>query len=216
MGSRLKSLLFGRASSSTRDNHLPSQPYDAAVPRDAPLRGSHPVAGNNGPTVLGNLRRGRLKRQSISTPSAAAAPPVPRHRGQDHPSTGTTADTNTSTGDTERPKTAPHHAALPSGGQAGDGGAAGGRPRAGFSMKSPPAFLDPSKRRRSSVASTRSRQYSLWTIGTTTEDPPPPLPTAISPGAYPPPEPFTPPFAARAEFLGGFAQVLHRYIGRAL
>jgi len=202
MGSRIKSFLFGKASSSNRDNrqNLPSQPYDAAVPRDAPLRGSQPVSGN-GPPVLGNLRRGRLKRQSISTPSAAAAPSVPRHRGQDHPSTGDTADTNTNTGDTERPKTAPHHAARPSGGAAGDGGAAGGRPRSGFSMKSPPAFLDPSKRRRSSVASTRSRRNSLWAIGTTTEEPPPPLPTAISPaaelqaGAYPPPEPFTPPFA---------------------
>jgi hypothetical protein len=132
MGSRIKSLLFGK--SSINNNSLQGQSYDTTVALDPPVKGSYPVAGN-GPNVLEDLNRLRIQRQSV-TPSVAPPPTVPLHRNNA----------------TERPSTAPHNG-MPGGGKSAAFDA-GGRTPSGFSMKSPPTFFSSS--RRSSITSVRS------------------------------------------------------------
>lgn len=135
--STLKNLFFGRSSGYGNSN-IKGQSYDKAIARDPPVKGSYPVAGN-GPNVLEEIQRSRAKRESRRQSTTAAAPDVPRSREQV----------------VERPRTAPNdgHGHRESASVNINGnGSANGRPRSGFSMKSPPSFF--SNSRRNSLRST--------------------------------------------------------------
>jgi hypothetical protein len=150
MGSRLKRLFFGKSPSSGNPN-LKGKSYDSVVALDPPVKGSYPVAGN-GPNVLDQLQRSRSKRDASRRQSTvstkAATPTIPRYPEDI----------------IERPRTAPHNG-RPGGGYTTGSNNTHERTRSGFSMKSPPNFLN--SNRRSSIRST-------------VELPPPPVPTPVS------------------------------------
>lgn len=135
MGSRIKSMFFGRSSNNSNVNLQAAKPYDSIVALDPPVKGSYPVAGN-GPNVLEEIQRARAKRQSTAVSLAAPAPNIPRRR----------EDT------TQRPRTAPHDG-TPGGGHTRSKSVKStkGRTLSGFSTKSPPSFF--SSGRRNSIKS---------------------------------------------------------------
>jgi hypothetical protein len=128
MGSRLKKL-FGKSSSTSSNPNLRGSSYESAIALDPPVKGSYPVAGN-GPNVLDELQRLRLKREAaerqrtVDSNTPAPAPTIPRYREEI----------------IERPRTAPHN------GRAGgvytseSNNDTHGRTSSGVSLKSPPHF----------------------------------------------------------------------------
>ncbi|KAF8850083.1 hypothetical protein BDZ45DRAFT_680038 [Acephala macrosclerotiorum] len=187
--SRLKNLFFGRGSAS--NPNLKGQSYENTVARDAPVKGSYPVAGN-GPNVLEEIQRSRAKRDHLTrrqsaASSIAAAPNVPRYRGDV----------------IERPRTAPNDGKpKPFGGVSSNGNASGdGRTRS-FSMKSAPKFLNSS--RRDSLRSTA--------------EPPPPVPAINTPPRSTTPKPphdvqtYQPRKGAEVEQYNGFTPPFARHI----
>ena len=141
MGSRIKSLFFGK---SNNNPHLRGQSYETTVALEPPVKGSYPVAGN-GPNVLQEIQRSRAKREGTSrrqsirstAGSVAAAPNVPRQREDAIPA---------------RPRTAPHNGTSGGGYLNTTTNNTSERTRSGLSMKSPPSVFSGS--RRNSIKST--------------------------------------------------------------
>lgn len=143
MGSRLKRLFFGKSSSTSSNPNLKGSSYESAIALDPPVKGSYPVAGN-GPNLLDELQRLRLKRESsarqptVDTNEPAPAPTIPRYREEI----------------VERPRTAPHN------GRAGGvytsegNNDTHGRTRSGFSLKSHPSFNSSKRNSIRSIAET--------------------------------------------------------------
>jgi hypothetical protein len=145
MGSRLKKL-FGKSSSTSSNPNLRGSSYESTIALDPPVKGSYAVAGN-GPNVLDELQRLRLKREAaerqriVDTNTPAPAPTIPRYREEF----------------IERPRTAPHN------GRAGgvytseSNNDTHGRTSSGFSLKSPPHFNSSKRNSIRSVVETAPR-----------------------------------------------------------
>ncbi|CZR64723.1 uncharacterized protein PAC_14622 [Phialocephala subalpina] len=184
--SRLKNLFFGRAS--VGNPNLKGQSYDNHVAREPPVKGSYPVAGN-GPNVLEEIQRSRVKRDTRGQSAAgsiAAAPSVPRYREDP----------------IERPRTAPNDGKQKDFGSGSNGNGGGdGRTRS-FSMISAPRFFNNSRRN-----SLRSTAESL-----------PPVPTINSPPQSTKPKPprdvqtYQPRTGADVEQYNGFTPPFARHI----
>jgi hypothetical protein len=144
--SRLRKLFFGKSSSTSSNPNLKGSSYESAVALDPPVKGSYPVAGN-GPNVLDELQRLRVKREAsgrqstVNTNAPAPAPTIPRYREEI----------------VERPRSAPHN------GRAGgfytseSSNDTHGRTRSGFSMKSPPHFNSSKRNSMRSIVETAPR-----------------------------------------------------------
>jgi hypothetical protein len=132
MGSRFKSLFFGK--SGNNNKLLAGQSYDSAVALEPPVKGSYPVAGN-GPNVLEEIQQSRAKKEAQrqssmnKRQSIFSTINIPRRRDD-------AAD---------RPQTAPHNDKA-GGGYTSATNNAPGRTRSGLSMKSPPSFFSGSRR----------------------------------------------------------------------